>query len=139
MQLSVKYLHLFSVITETNLIINFAKKYPIHTLLYECIYISNENNLVVLIFCRWQARIQRGGDRGSGPPLRFVRGGVLCRGLTSRRGGPTVVFTLLLSFFSGSLRLPVLYKFITSKDTSKLNVQYGTAILSIYVFPLSKL
>ena len=27
-----------------------------------------------------------------------------------RRGGPTIVFTLLLSFFSGSLRSPVLYK-----------------------------
>ena len=47
-----------------------------------------------------QARIQR-GDQGSGtpPPLRFVRGGVLCRGLMSRRGGPKVVFNLLLTFF----------------------------------------
>ena len=48
-----------------------------------------------------QARIQGGG---SPDPLRFVRGGVLCRGLMGRRGGPTVVFTLLLSFFS------ILYK-----------------------------
>ena len=35
-----------------------------------------------------------GGDRGSGPPLRFVRGGVLCGGLMGRRGGPKVVFFL---------------------------------------------
>ena len=40
-----------------------------------------------------------GGDRGSGPPLRFVRGGVLCSGLMGGRGGPTVVFALLLSIF----------------------------------------
>ena len=59
-----------------------------------------------------QARIQRGGP-GIRTPLRFVRGGVLCRGLMGRRGGPTVVFTLLLSIFSGSLRSPVLYKRIT--------------------------
>ena len=44
------------------------------------------------------------GSRGGGPgvrtpPLRFVRGGVLCRGLMGRRGGPTVVSTLLLSIF----------------------------------------
>ena len=53
------------------------------------------------------------GGTGGPDPLRFVRGGVLCRGLMDRRGGPTVVFTLLLSFFSGSLRSPVLYKLIT--------------------------
>ena len=33
------------------------------------------------------------------PPLRFVNGGVLWRGLIGRRGGPTVVLTLLLSTF----------------------------------------
>ena len=47
-----------------------------------------------------QARIQRGGGGpGVRTPLRFARGGVLCRGLTGRRGGPTIVFTLLLSIF----------------------------------------
>ena len=71
-----------------------------------------------------QARIQRGGG-GKPRPLRFVRGGILCRGLMGRKGGPTVVFTLLLSFFSGSLRSPVLYKHITYYiHTSKLDVQY---------------
>ena len=40
-----------------------------------------------------------GGDRGSRPPLRFVRGDVLCRGLTGMRGGQTIIFTLLLSIF----------------------------------------
>ena len=49
-----------------------------------------------------------------------------------RRGGPTVVFTLLLSIFSGSLRSPVLYKHITYIHTFKFNFQYGTAILSLY-------
>ena len=52
---------------------------------------------------RWfthQARIQRGGGGAEvQTPLRFVRGGVLCRGLTGRRGGPTIVFTLSLSIF----------------------------------------
>ena len=44
-----------------------------------------------------QARIQRG--TGVRTPLRFVRGGVLCKGLMGRRGGPTVVLTLFSSFF----------------------------------------
>ena len=45
------------------------------------------------------AQIQR-GDRGPDPPpLRFVRGGVLCRWFMGRRGGPKVVFILLLWFF----------------------------------------
>ena len=76
-----------------------------------------------------------GGPDPPPPPLRFVRGGVLCRGLVStcRRGGPEVVFNLLLSiFFSGSLRSPVLYKRITYIHTSKFNIQYGTVILSQY-------
>ena len=75
-----------------------------------------------------QARIQRGGNRGSGttpPPLRFVRGGLLCRGLLGRRGGPTVVFILLLSIF---FRSPVFYKHITGIHTSKFNVHYETVI-----------
>ena len=39
------------------------------------------------------------GGQNPPPPLRFVGGGVFCRGLIGRRGGPTVVLTLLLSFF----------------------------------------
>ena len=80
-----------------------------------------------------QARIQRGGPGVRTPPLRFVRGGVLCRSLMGRRGGPTVVFILLLSIFSGSLRSPVLYKRITYIHTFKFNIQssflYITLIL----------
>ena len=37
-------------------------------------------------------------------------------------------------FFSGSLRSPILYKYITCIHTSMFNVQYGTVILSLY-FP----
>ena len=44
-------------------------------------------------------RGSRGGDRGSGPPLRFVRGGVLCGYLMGMRGDPKVVFILFLYFF----------------------------------------
>ena len=66
------------------------------------------------------------GVRNPPPPLRFVRGGVFCRGLMGGRGGQTVVLTLLLSIFFGSLRSPVLYTYY------KLNVQYGTVILSLY-------
>ena len=73
---------------------------------------------------RGQARIQRGGGGGPDPPPpEIFRGGVLCRGLMGRRGGPTVVFTLLLSIFSGSLRSPVLYKRITYIHTFKFNIQ----------------
>ena len=76
-----------------------------------------------------QARIQR-GDRGSGPPpLRFVRGGVLCRGLMGRRGGSNGCVCLIIIIFSGSLRSPVAYKHIPCIHTSKFNVQYGTVIL----------
>ena len=55
----------------------------------------------------------RGGTGGpdTPPPLRFVRGGVLCGYLMGRRGGPMVGFLPYLIFvktFSGSLRSPVL-------------------------------
>ena len=40
-----------------------------------------------------------GGVPDTPPPLRFVKGGVLWRGLIGRRGGPMVVLTLLLSTF----------------------------------------
>ena len=74
-----------------------------------------------------------GGTGGPDPPpLRFVKGGVLCRGLMGRRGCPTVVFTYYYQFFSGSLRSQVLYKHITCIHASKFNVQYGTVILSLY-------
>ena len=62
-----------------------------------------------------------GGDRGSGPPLRFVRGGVLCRGLMGRRGGPTVVFTLSLSIFF----------------LARFARQYYTNVLQIYILSSS--
>ena len=39
-----------------------------------------------------------GGPGIRTPPPRFVWGMVLCRGLMVMRGGPTVIFTLLLSF-----------------------------------------
>ena len=59
------------------------------------------------------------------PPLRFVRGGVLCRDFIGRGGGPTVVFALL--FFS------ILYKHITCNHTSKFNLQYGTVMTFLYI------
>ena len=71
---------------------------------------------------RKQARIQR-GDRGSGPPPpRFDRGEVLCSGLmsTCRRGGPKVVFNVLLSFF-----------------LTRFARQYYTNVLHIYILPSS--
>ena len=78
------------------------------------------------------SRIQRGGggDRGSGPPLRFVRGGVLCRGLMGGRGGPTFFFTLFLSIFSA--RFARKTNILLVYTYYKLNVQYGTVILSLY-------
>ena len=75
-------------------------------------------------------RGSRGGDRGSG----FVKGGVLCRGLMGRRGVQQLFLPYYYQFFSGSLRLPVLYKHITCIHASKFKVQYGTVILSLY-FP----
>ena len=39
------------------------------------------------------------GVRNPPPPPRLVIGGVLCRGLMSRKGGPKVVFNLLLTIF----------------------------------------
>ena len=59
-------------------------------------------SLDVMVFSSWllrlktrsHARIQRGGS-----PLRFVRDGVLYGYLMGRRGGPKIVFILLLSFF----------------------------------------
>ena len=81
------------------------------------------------------------GKRGSrgGPrvrtPLRFVRGGVLCRGLMGRRGVQQFFHLIIINFFSGSLRSLVLYNHIsTCIHTSKSNVHYGTVILSLY-FP----
>ena len=62
-----------------------------------------------------------GGDRGSGPP-QICQSWVLCRGLMGRRGGPTVVFTLSLSFLSDLLCSPVLYIYIILHvHTSKWN------------------
>ena len=74
-----------------------------------------------------QARIQRGGP-GVQTPLRFVRGGVLC----GQGRGFNGYFYLIIIIFSGSLRSPVLYKYITCIHTSMINVQYGTVILSLH-------
>ena len=52
-------------------------------------------------------RGSRGGP-GVRTPLRFVRSGVLCGYLMDRRGGPGC-FYLIFIFFSGSLRLPLLF------------------------------
>ena len=59
-----------------------------------------QKNDITLKRTRNQARIQRGGPGvRTPPPLRFVRGWVLCSGLMGGRGGPTVVFALILSIF----------------------------------------
>ena len=52
--------------------------------------------------CLSHTQTQRGGgETGSGhpPPPKFVRGGILCGCLVGRRGGPNVVFIILLYFF----------------------------------------
>ena len=93
----------------------------------------------------WQARIQRGGGgpgvRTPPPPLRFVRGGVLWRGLIGRRGGPTIDFSFLSFFFWLASLASIIQTYIICLHTSKFNVQYGMVILSLYIFvvPLSKL
>ena len=61
-------------------------------------------NLHVLytIHSMWNKRGSREGAEFRNPPpppLRFVKGGVLWRGLIGRRGGRTVVLTLFLSTF----------------------------------------
>ena len=72
------------------------------------------------------------GVRNPPPPLRIVRGRVLCRGLMGRRRGPTVVFTLLLSCFSDSHYTNILH-------ISNFNIQYRTVILfSIFLFLYEK-
>ena len=85
------------------------------------------------------ANILASADPEGGPrvrtPLRFVRGGVLCRGLMGRRGVQQLFLPYYYQFFSGSLRSLVLYNHIsTCIHTSKSNVHYGTVILSLY-FP----
>ena len=62
-----------------------------------------------------------GGGRGSGPPLRFVRGWVLCRGLMGRRGGVQ------------RLCLPYYYHFFQARFAR----QYYTNILHIYILQSS--
>ena len=64
---------------------------------------------------RLQARIKRGGTGGPDPPLRFVRGGVLCRGLMRQKknmcvychmlkkirvGRSEIIFFLILFFIT---------------------------------------
>ena len=65
------------------------------------------------------------------PPLRFVRGGVLWRGLMGWRGGLTVVLAFYYQIFFWLASLAI-YTNILQVYTSKFNVQYGTVILSLY-------
>ena len=87
-------------------------------------------------------RGSRGGTGGPEPPppLRFVRGGVLCRGLmsTCRRGGPKVVFNLLLSFFFWLASLASIIQ--TYYINTYFQVQYSVWNGHPFsIFPLSKL
>ena len=91
---------------------------------------------------RKQARVQKGtgGPEPPPPPLRFVRGEVLCRGLmsTCRRGGPKVVFNLLLSFFSWLASLASIIQ--TYYIYTYFQVQYSVWNGHPFsIFPLSKL
>ena len=77
------------------------------------------------------SRGSRWGGGGPGtppPPLKFVRDGVLCRGLMGRRGGPTIVFTLLLSLF-------FLARFARQYYTNMFSMEQS----SFFFCPLSKL
>ena len=77
------------------------------------------------------------GGPGVRTPLRFVRGGVLCRGLMSRRGGPKVVFNLLLTFF---FWLASLASIIQTYYTLYFQLQYSVWNGHPFsIFPLSKL
>ena len=68
-------------------------------------------------------------------PLRFVRGGVLCRGLMGRRGVNSCFYLIIIIFFWLASLASILYNRIsTCIHTSKFNVQYGTVTLSLY-FP----
>ena len=77
-----------------------------------------------------------GGPGVRTPPLRFVRGGVLCRGLisTCRRGVQrsfsTYYYLFFLARFARQYYTNVLHIYILPSS----NIQYGTAILSLY-FP----
>ena len=94
----------------------------------------------------WPIRQQTSADLGGGgdrtpPPLRFVRGGVLCIGLMGRRGGPMVVLTLLLSFFSArftcqyyGIQTYYLYIYTYAKLNSSMRQSF-----CLNIFPLSKL
>ena len=79
-----------------------------------------------------------GGDRGSGPPppwdLSEVGSCVEAWWVHVGEGVQRLFSTYYYQIFSGSLRTPALYKCITYIHTSKFNIQYGTAILSLY-FP----
>ena len=56
-------------------------------------FMNTSNVFLPMLAC---ADPEGGGGRGSGSPLRFVRGGVLCGCSMGRRGGPKVVFISLL-------------------------------------------
>ena len=82
-------------------------------------------------FVIWLSQFSSSADPEGGtggpdpPPLRFVRGGVLCRGLMSRRGGPKVVLTYYqLFFWLASLASIIIYKYITYIHILYFQVQY---------------
>ena len=81
--------------------------------------ITNKNNLS-------PSADPEGGPGGPEPPppLRFVRDGVLCRGLMGRRGVQQLFLSYYNQFF---LRSPVLYKHITCTciHTSNFNLVFG--------------
>ena len=116
------------------MILNFFRVVYIYIMLKN-IPKSLQNFLHPRFLCRLRCiakRGSRGGDRGSGPPLRFVKGGVLCRGLMGRRGVQQLFLPYYYQFLSGLLRSPVFYKHITCIHASKFNSQYGTVTLSLY-------
>ena len=97
------------------------------------IYMYNVSiQLTVYTQCTTHTMRNNRGSRGGPPPPRFVKGKVLCRGLIGRRGGPTVLFTLLLSFF-------LFYKHITRTHTSEFNALIVWNGHPFSIFPLSKL
>ena len=97
---------------------SFNRRHKItYFVVFQCPWIPLEINCWTRLCLRYvntnQARIQRGGPGVRTPPPEICQRWGLVWSFDCRRGGPTVVFTSLLSIFSGSLRSPVLYKHIT--------------------------
>ena len=101
------------------------------------IYLTHGQCTMYHTFHVKQARTQRGtGVPDTPPPLRFVKGGVLWRGLIGRRGGPTVVFTLLSFFFwLASLAIILQTVYILPSRMHLFSMEQSF----FFIFPLSKL